>query len=173
MFTLHHYSDCRTNLSHLKEKTYFLKLINLFYSLIVLNLLSCKSALSQTTQEQITCIGFYNLENLFDTDRDTNILDEEFTPQGTKEWTIDKYNAKLANLSTVIADLGKPNCPDGPVLLGVAEVENKKVLEDLLQQKDLLNSGYQILHYYSKDARGIDVALLYKQKYFKLLHCAS
>ncbi|MEO6191087.1 MAG: endonuclease/exonuclease/phosphatase family protein [Saprospiraceae bacterium] len=146
---------------------------NYFYTFIILHLLSCKSALSQSSQAQIVCIGFYNLENLFDTERDTSILDEEFTPQGAKEWTLDKYNAKLANLSMVIGDLGKPNCPDGPVLLGVSEVENKKVLEDLLRQKELLNSGYQILHYDSKDARGIDVALLYKPKYFKILASQS
>lgn len=113
-------------------------------------------------------ISFYNLENLFDTIDAPGVNDEEYTPNGSKKWTSDRYNNKLNNLSKVINDIGNDvGIKGGPSILGVCEVENKAVLEDLISAKKLKKSGYSIIHYNSPDKRGIDVALLYRNKYFE------
>ena len=117
----------------------------------------------------IASVGFYNLENLFDIVNDTLTIDEEFTPQGDKNWTEEKYRDKLDRLSTVIKDIGTDYTPDGLAILGVSEIENKKVLEDLTQTANLKNRSYQIIHYNSPDDRGVDVALLYQEKYFHVV----
>lgn len=113
-------------------------------------------------------IAFYNLENLFDTNRDYSIQDEDFTPNGRNHWTDDKYNKKLNNLAQVISQLGCEQNKDGFVLLGVAEVENRKVMEDLILKTKLSATKYQIVHQDSPDARGIDVGLIYNPKYFRV-----
>ena len=118
----------------------------------------------------ITCVGFYNLENLFDTiiDTDTNkILQDEFTPNGKNRWTSKTYHEKLDNMARVISELGTEITPDGVAILGVAEIENRLVLEDLVKQPSIKNRNYQIVHYDSPDRRGIDVGLLYNPTYFK------
>ncbi len=120
---------------------------------------------------EVVCVGFYNLENLFDTivDPDTNkILQEEFTPIGNNKWDSKKYNEKLGNMSRVIADMGLESTPDGPAILGVSEIENRLVLEDLVKQPSIAKRDYKIVHYESPDRRGIDVGLLYQEKYFKV-----
>ena len=124
----------------------------------------------------VTCVGFYNLENLFDTiiDPDVNkILQDDFTPKGKKGWTSKRYHEKLENMSRVIADLGKEVTPDGMTILGVSEIENRSVLEDLLKTENLKNRDYEIVHYESPDKRGIDVGLIYNPKYFKVTSSRS
>jgi len=119
----------------------------------------------------VTCVGFYNLENLFDTltDPDTNkILQDEFTPKGKNKWTSERYNEKLNNMAKVISELGVEVTPDGAAILGVSEIENKTVLEDLVKTEKLKNRNYQVVHYDSPDKRGIDVGLIYNPKYFKV-----
>ncbi len=123
---------------------------------------------AQEKQYKVGCIGFYNLENLFDTVNDTLINDEEFLPEGGKQWTEERYNQKLGQLSKVVSELGTELSPDGVAILGVAEIENRKVLEDFVQTDALKKRNYQIVHYDSPDKRGIDVALLYQPKYFKV-----
>ena len=120
----------------------------------------------------VTGIGFYNLENLFDTliDPDPNkILQEDFTPKGQKKWTAEHYQEKLVNMAKVISELGTEVTPDGLAVLGVCEVENKSVLEDLVKVKSIKERGYKVVHYDSQDKRGIDVGLLYNPKYFKVI----
>lgn len=117
----------------------------------------------------VACIGFYNLENLFDTVNDTTINDDEFLPNGSKHYTEETFRDKLSNLSTVISQLGIEESPDGVAMLGVSEVENRFVLEQLVIQPKIKSRNYQIIHYDSPDYRGIDVALLYNPKYFKEL----
>ncbi len=120
---------------------------------------------------EVACVGFYNQENLFDTivDPDTNkILQEDFTPLGPKSWDSKKYKEKLENMSYAISKMGLESTPDGMAILGVAEIENRLVLEDLVAQEAIKDRDYQIVHYESPDRRGIDVALLYQPKYFKL-----
>jgi len=118
-------------------------------------------------QYKMAIIGFYNLENLFDTLDDPKINDDEFTPAGSKNYNGDIYKDKLSKLSDVISQIGTDKSPDGIAILGVAEVENISVLNDLVHQTKISKRNYQIIHYDSKDFRGIDVGLLYNPKYFK------
>lgn len=136
-------------------------------SFILLAFITCKPVISQKYPDTLVSIAFYNLENLFDTQRDTSISDEEFTPNGAKKWTEDKYQAKLHNLSKVISELAKNKTPSGPAIIGVCEIENRQVLRDLLNTDALKNTTYQIVHSNSHDARGIDVALFYQPSIFK------
>jgi predicted extracellular nuclease len=112
-------------------------------------------------------VAFYNLENLFDTEDDPAIDDAEFLPGGANQWNQDRYKRKLANMAKVIEHLGSE---DGPDILGVCEVENRKVLEDLVVTSALKKKGYGIAHINSPDYRGIDVALIYKEKRFTPLY---
>lgn len=115
----------------------------------------------------VACIAFYNLENLFDTLDSPDTDDAEFTPLGPNLYTSEVYWDKLGHMSKVISEIGTAYTTDGPALLGVSEIENRSVLEDLVKQPALVSRGYKILHQDSKDARGVDVALLYQSKYFK------
>lgn len=124
---------------------------------------------SQKSKAKIACIAFYNIENLFDTIDDENVRDTEFTPQGSKEWTKDKYEKKQENMATVISQIGSEYFKGGPFVLGVSEIENRGVLEDLVNHPKLKKSNYKIVHYDSPDRRGVDVALLYRADYFKLI----
>ena len=124
----------------------------------------------------LECIAFYNLENLFDTivDPDTNkILQEDFTPSGSKKFDTKKYQLKLKNLAFVLDTIGKEITPLGPSIIGVCEIENKLVLEDLVSQNAIANKNYQIVHHEGPDARGIDCALLYDPLHFKVISSKS
>ncbi len=113
--------------------------------------------------------AFYNLENLFDTVDNPNTLDDDFTPHSDKEWNKDKYANKLKKLARVITQLGYKEIHHPPVLIGVAEVENNKVLEDLKNTSFLKEKEYGIIHFDSPDERGIDTALLYRKKYISVI----
>jgi hypothetical protein len=117
-------------------------------------------------QYKMTVIGFYNLENLYDTVDNPAVNDEEFTPGGAKNYNGTIYLDKLNKLATVISQMGADQNPDGPALLGVAEIENDTVLNDLVHHKLIEKRKYKIVHYDSRDIRGVDVGLLYNPKYF-------
>ncbi len=121
----------------------------------------------QPSQKRI--VAFYNLENLFDTINDPKIRDGEFTPDGFRKWDTEKYNTKINNMSMVISKLGEDQNLNAPDIIGVCEVENKKVLEDLVSSPNLNKFNYQIIHQNSPDKRGIDVALLYKTESFRII----
>ena len=114
-------------------------------------------------------IGFYNLENLFDTKDDKNVLDDDFTENSPRNWNTDRYNTKIRKLGKIIKKLGKENKLHPPLIVGVAEVENEDVLYDLINSKHLKNFGYQFIHFDSPDERGIDTALLFRENYFNVL----
>lgn len=122
-------------------------------------------AFSQSSYEAFT-IGFYNLENLFDVVDDDDVRDTEFTPDGKNAWTTERYEHKLKNMAEVISKLGIDMSPDGVACLGVSEIENKGVLEDLVKEPLIASRNYQIIQYDSPDKRGIDVALLYNPSLF-------
>lgn len=114
-------------------------------------------------------IGFYNLENLFDTvDNENN--DEDYLPNGANAWTEERYQMKLANMAEAISQMAGGHAPD---VLGVCEIENRNVLEDLIAHPRLATLGYQIVHFDSPDRRGIDVALLYRPSVFKFVGAES
>ncbi len=129
----------------------------------------CAESIAQRTEYEVAAIGFYNLENLFDTLPSETTNDRDFLPQGRLAWNSEKYWSKQANMAKVISQLATDVTPDGVALLGVAEAENRAVLEDLVAQPALKERNYQIVHYESPDERGIDVALLYQPKYFRVL----
>lgn len=112
-------------------------------------------------------IVFYNLENFFDTVNDPEVLDDEFTPEGPKKWTQDKYDKKLHNMERVFFDIAAIN-KDYPVVIGVSEVENRNVLEDIVAAPKLAPANYRIVHHDSPEARGVDVAFFYRADVFKL-----
>ncbi|MCD4729216.1 MAG: endonuclease/exonuclease/phosphatase family protein, partial [Bacteroidales bacterium] len=119
-------------------------------------------------------MGFYNLENLFDTINDAELfLNEEFTPQSEKQWTSSRYHEKLSNIAFVISKMATDVTPDGVAVLGVCEVENRGVLEDLVLEPSIKERNYQIVHFDSPDARGIDVGLLYNPQFFEVTNSKS
>ncbi|MCK5855963.1 MAG: hypothetical protein KAG64_00645 [Bacteroidales bacterium] len=109
----------------------------------------------------------YNVENLFDTIDDPHKVDNEFLPTSKKKWTTSRYNEKLSHLTKVISSVDSTKLPG---LLSLVEVENQLVLEDLIKEKSLQKARYEIIHHESPDRRGIDVALLYNSKLFKLIN---
>lgn len=127
------------------------------------------SSTAQDQQYQVNLVGFYNLENLFDTLDTPEKHDTEFTPSGSKAYNTRIYTDKLSKLDKVISQIGTNLSPDGLAVLGVCEVENRSVLEDLVKQKGISARDYQIVHHETNDFRGIDNALLYNPKYFKLI----
>ncbi len=126
--------------------------------------------MSDKDPSRLFTVAFYNLENLFDTSHDEYTLDKDFTPDGEMQWDENKYMTKIHNLSKAIAGIGAPQSSIPPVFLGVAEVENNKVLEDLILSQHLKVFDYDFVHYESPDERGIDVAFLYQKKYFELIY---
>ncbi|HEX5743379.1 MAG TPA: endonuclease/exonuclease/phosphatase family protein [Flavobacteriaceae bacterium] len=122
---------------------------------------------------QIRTIAFYNLENLFDTINDPLINDDEFTPNGTNRYTSEVYKDKLEKLARVLSEIGSDQSKNSPVIIGVCELENRNVLEDLVKTGKLKDKRWGIVHYDSKDSRGIDVALLYQEHYFKPINHKS
>jgi hypothetical protein len=119
---------------------------------------------AQNKQYKVYTVAFYNVENLYDTIKGPN-FDEEWLPQNG--WTSKKYNKKLNNLAFVIPQIGtNASQPNSPVIVGVSEVENRGVLEDLVKTPGMLPHNYGIIHFDSPDRRGIDVALLYKKNQF-------
>ncbi|KAB1069833.1 endonuclease [Tamlana haliotis] len=119
---------------------------------------------------ELQTVGFYNLENLFDLIQDTHIHDVDFLPTAPKRWNHKRYDNKLRKLGYAISNIGRRETGKNPAIIGVAEVENKKVLNDLLESKHLAPLNYNYVHYNSPDERGIDVALLYDQDVFTVTH---
>jgi len=138
-----------------------------FIALFVV-LSSMSIAKAQDKKFKVQTVAFYNVENLFDTINNADVNDEEYTPTGAQNWTLLKYKKKLQNLSRTIAEIGTSDQQkEAPVVIGVAEVENRGVLEDLIKQPMLVAKDYGIVHFDSPDKRGIDVGFLYQKKHFK------
>lgn len=110
-------------------------------------------------------IMFYNVENLYDTEDDPTIDDDDFLPTSEMGWTIDRFNTKLDRLAEAIGMAGD----ELPVLVGMAEVENRAVVSALAEQKRLAEASYAVVHFESPDERGIDVALMYNANRFELV----
>ncbi|MFV0507157.1 MAG: hypothetical protein ACK5L5_10715 [Bacteroidales bacterium] len=110
-------------------------------------------------------IMFYNIENMYDTKADPNTNDRDFTPEGAMHWTDKKYKTKLGHIARVIRSIHRQM----PILIGLAEIENKEVIKDLLRRFKL-HDIYEFAHVDSDDRRGIDVALIYDKRYFKMIN---
>ncbi len=119
--------------------------------------------------ENVYTVVFYNVENLFDVYNNPSTHDEDFLPNSERKWTEKRYKKKLRKLGYAISRVGKKHANRIPSLVGLAEVENKGVLTDLISSKHLKGHHYNFVHYDSPDERGIDVALLYDTTKFTVL----
>lgn len=143
-------------------------LINRFLLLFVLTVVIAQfSCQAQQNKVRTACIAFYNVENLFDTIDSPDTDDSEFLPDGANRWSGKRYLAKLDKLSEVISKIGNELVHQGPTLIGLSEIENRQVMEDLIKTPALRNLGYGIIHFDSPDGRGVDVGLLYKKSAFR------
>jgi len=115
------------------------------------------------------CIGFYNLENLFDTIDDAFTNDNDFLPTSDKRWTEKRFDRKIYKLGSVISKLGKDTVGYYPAIVGLAEVENEEVIEALINSEHLEDVNYDVVHYDSSDERGIDVGLIYNSDVFSVV----
>jgi len=125
---------------------------------------------SKNLGKDLYTVAFYNIENLFDTDDDPFTLDDDFLPDSEKHWTKKRYEKKIFKLGTAISNIGFRQTGKAPVLVGLAEVENLRVVEDLIASKHLVNKNYGIVHFDSPDERGIDVAFIYQKNTFEVTH---
>ncbi|MFK7783065.1 endonuclease, partial [Psychroserpens sp.] len=118
--------------------------------------------------EQYFTVAFYNVENLFDVEDNGFTHDNDFLPKSAKRWTKKRYEKKIHKLADVISKIGFDDINKPPSLIGIAEAENKKVLKELIEAEDLKDYNYDIVHFDSKDERGIDVGLIYNKDEFEL-----
>ncbi len=140
--------------------------MNIFCALFVIYF-TIGSVLAQEAKTyRIRTVAFYNLENLFDTANDTLILDDDRTPDGKDNWTTARYTQKIHNMTKVLSEIGSTDALGSPDIIGLCELENRQVLEDLITHPHLREMDYGIVHFDSPDKRGIDVALLYKKAVF-------
>ena len=149
---------------------------NFFKKHISLVLLLCFYAFAkaqQTNKYRAHTIAFYNVENLFDTINDPITYDDDRTPEGKDRWTETIYQDKVNNIARVIADIGKDVTKNSPAIIGLAEIENRKTVEALANDPQLISKDYGIVHYDSPDRRGIDVALMYQKKLFTPVYTSN
>lgn len=127
----------------------------------------CVSGMLAQKKFSMYAVGFYNLENLFDTVHDEGKNDYEYLPDGGYRWNGLKYFAKLKNMSKVLSEIGTDRLPNvGAAVIGVSEVENARVLQALVDQPDLKKKGMKFVHIEGPDTRGVDCALLYNPRLF-------
>jgi len=135
---------------------------------LLLAIISLNTIAQEKRNFKIHTIAFYNVENLFDTINDINKNDEASPIMEIKFNRSEIYKKKVENMASVIADIGSDLVNKSPSIVGLSEVENRNVIEDLLNNKHLLNKNYDIVHYDSPDERGIDVGLIYNKDVFKV-----
>ena len=131
--------------------------------LTALIFITLQSLYSQKNVKSFLVVS-YNVENLFDTINFPLFEDDEFTPSGTKAWTYDRYTKKLNDLGRVILSITSRELP---ALIGLSEIENRGVLEDLIKVRGIRKGDYEIVHEDGQDPRGIECALLYRPDLFK------
>lgn len=162
---------------NLKKKTYlciketYMKKI---YLLLSISLIFISLSLqAQTKQYKVRTVAFYNVENLFDTINDPKKFDDERTPEGKDHWTSANYFDHIHKIASTIAKIGRDVTSTAPDFVGLSEVENRSVVEDLAHSEALKDYNYGIVHYDSPDARGIDVAFMYKKDVFTPTHTSK
>ena len=118
-------------------------------------------------------IAFYNVENLFDAENDPITFDDDRTPEGKDHWTEAIYADKIQKMARVISEIGQDITKNAPAIIGLAEIENRKTVEALANDPQLLDKEYGIAHFDSPDRRGIDVALMYQKALFTPIHISK
>lgn len=151
----------------------------LFFASLIALLIGCfvsfdvNAQKPDTKQFKVYGVAFYNLENLFDTINNNGNYDLEFSPAGARQWNGKKYWSKINNLATAIAHMTTKTTPMGPAIIGVSEIENKSVLDDLVKAEPIKKWMLQVVHHDSPDRRGVDVGLLYNPRMFKVLNVTN
>lgn len=136
--------------------------------LFLMALLPCLGH-AQAKQEYVPAlVGFYNVENLYDTLDQAEVDDAEFLPGSAKQWGSERYWRKQEKMAGVIAGMGKDLHPQGLAILGLSEVENRSVVDDLVSREPLKARGYKVVHVDGPDRRGVDVALVYNPALYKV-----
>lgn len=141
-------------------------------SLMLIGLLVMNTLLYAQQKPPIV-VGFYNLENYYDTINDPNVNDDEFTPDGANAYTPAVFIKKVDNLASVVSIMGVEQNPEGLAFLGVAEIENLDVLKTLCNHPKLRARGWKVVHFDGPDERGVDCGLLYNPKMFKVMSASS
>jgi len=142
-----------------------MRLLN--YCFIAVCLFNLSTFKAQEKKEyKVNAVAFYNVENLFSLEDDAFTVYHDRTVRADAFYTQEVYDAKLKNIAKVVSQIGREVTGNTPAIIGFCEVENRKVVEDLVNQEALLASDYGIIHYNSPDRRGIDVALIYQKKLF-------
>ena len=133
-----------------------------YIMLLAAALMSVQGACAQNASAEVPrhVVAFYNVEDLFDTEDDPLAADEDMLPLADRGWTEERYEAKLQSLARVVAQMGEEY--GFPALIGMAEVENRAVMEDLAAQEAIAAAGYEVCYADSRDSRGIDVGFLYR-----------
>ena len=126
-----------------------------------------------TKKFKVHTIAFYNVENLFDTINNPNKNDEASPIMELKFGREEVYLKKVKNMARVISEIGADVSKNTPAIIGLAEVENRSVVEDLANDSLLVDKDYGIIHFDSPDERGIDVALMYQKALFDPIASSS
>ena len=122
---------------------------------------------------KVHTVAFYNVENLFDTINDPRKFDERSPIMELKTSRTEIYKKKVQNMADVISKIGAETSRNAPAVIGICEVENRAVIEDLANDPTLISKNYGIVHYESPDERGIDVALMYQKGLFRPLNSSA
>lgn len=149
------------------------RLIRSIVGALILAITMTAGASAQQKKYQVFGVAFYNLENLFDTINNNGKYDLEFSPQGNYRWDGAKYKSKLKNMAYAISQMATKTTPMGPAIIGVSEIENKSVLDDLVKQESIKNLNLQVVHHDSPDLRGVDVGLLYNPRFFRPINVTN
>ncbi|MEA3476789.1 MAG: endonuclease/exonuclease/phosphatase family protein [Bacteroidota bacterium] len=132
--------------------------------IMIIIIFMISGCVQQSKSPEQYSIVFYNVENLFDTIDNPEKNDERYLPGSDLDWNTEKYMHKLNQLGKVLTSIHENSLPS---IIGLSEVENRLVLEDLIELTDLKKGNYQIIHQEGPDERGIDMALLYRESMFK------
>lgn len=150
----------------MKQANYFLLTLSLF---LCITLGAQEVAIDKNKKYTAVAIGFWNVENFYDTLNDPRKIDEEFLPDGANNWNTPKYKTKIEHLADVISQMGADAVPDGLAAMGMCEIENKTVLEDLVKSPKLAARHYKVVLIEGPDVRGVDPAFIYNPKYFEFI----
>ena len=135
------------------------------FNLLILFLIICALSNAQNKDNTYTIMS-YNVENLYDTIDNDHVDDAEFLPESRKDWNTEKYFNKLNNIARVIKAV---NDVEYPEIVSLIEIENYRVVFDLINKTNLKKANYGIVQYKSADPRGVGVALIYRKDAFKLV----
>jgi hypothetical protein len=147
--------------------------LKLSFALLLVSILLQGQTLSKEKQYYVASIGFWNVENLYDTLNDPKKIDEEFLPDGANAWTGSRYWTKIDHLAKVISEMGIDATPEGLSIIGLCEIENKNCLDDLVKDPKLKARNYQTILIEGPDARGVDPGMLYNPKHFKVTNVVT